>query len=284
MKLPRTGLFVAGIALVLCLVACASRPSAPTLDIEATVEARLGQERAIEATVEAQPTATPYPTYTPAAVPTATTIPTATPPPIQTPTRAPGPTRVATATPTPSLMNVEARQVKQYGLPPLMVIDPSANYTATIRTNQGPITVDLFASQAPKTVNSFVFLAREGFYNGIIFHRVIQGFMIQGGDPTGTGTAGPGYQFEDEIDPSLGFEGPGILAMANRGAGTRTNGSQFFITVAPTPHLKGNHTIFGRVTSGQDVVTGISLVRTSQGDRPIDPVMIHSIEILKNGS
>ena len=191
---------------------------------------------------------------------------------------------MATATPTPSLMNVEGRQVKQYGLPPLMAIDPSANYTATMRTNQGPITVDLFASQAPKTVNSFVFLAREGFYNGIIFHRVIQGFMIQGGDPTGTGTAGPGYQFEDEIDPSLGFEGPGILAMANRGAGTRTNGSQFFITVAPTPHLKGNHTIFGRVTSGQDVVTGISLVRTGQGDRPIDPVMIHSIEILKNGS
>ena len=277
---------------MLCLVACASRPSAPTLDIEATVEARLGQERAIEATVEAQPTATPYPTYTPAAVPTATTIPTATPPPIQTPTRAPGPTRVATATPTPrptatptpSLINVEGRQVKQYGSPPLMAIDPSANYTATIRTNQGPITVDLFASQAPKTVNSFVFLAREGFYNGIIFHRVIQGFMIQGGDPTGTGTGGPGYQFEDEIDPSLGFEGPGILAMANRGAGTRTNGSQFFITVAPTPHLKGNHTIFGRVTSWQDVVTGISLMRTGQGDRPIDPVIIHSIEILKNGS
>ena len=203
MKLPRTGLLVAGIALVLSLVACASRPSAPTLDIEATVEARLGQERAIEATVETQPTATPYPTYTRAAVPTATTIPTATPPPIQTPTRAPGPTRVATATATPSLINVEGRQVKQYGLPPLMAIDPSANYTATIRTNQGSITVDLFASQAPKTVNSFVFLAREGFYNGIMFHRVIQGFMIQGGDPTGTGTAGPGYQFEDEIDRSL---------------------------------------------------------------------------------
>ena len=189
-----------------------------------------------------------------------------------------------TATLTHSLINVEGRQVKQYDLPPLMAIDPSANYTATIRTNQGPITVDLFASQAPKTVNSFVFLAREGFYNGIIFHRVIQGFMIQGGDPTGTGTAGPGYQFEDEIDPSLGFEGPGILAMANRGAGTRTNGSQFFITVAPTPHLKGNHTIFGRVTSGQDVVTGISWVSTGQSDRPIDPVIIQSIEILKNGS
>jgi len=185
-------------------------------------------------------------------------------------------------TPTPGVLNVGGRQVKQYGLPPLMTIDPDANYTATIRTNHGPITIDLFASQAPKTVNSFVFLAREGFYNGIIFHRVIQGFMIQVGDPTGTGTAGPGYQYEDEIDPLLGFESSGILAMANRGAGT--NGSQFFITVAPTPHLKGNHTIFGRVTSGQDVVTQISLVRTGQGDRPVDPVFIQTIEILKDGS
>ena len=163
-----------------------------------------------------------------------------------------------------------------------MTIDPSANYTATLRTNQGPITVNLFASQAPKTVNSFVFLAREGFYNGIIFHRVIQGFMIQGGDPTGTGTAGPGYQFEDEIDPSLVFDGPGVLAMAN--AGPNTNGSQFFITVAPTPNLNGNHTIFGRVTGGQGVVTGISLVRTGPGDRPVNPVIIQSIEILKDGS
>ena len=168
---------------MLCLVACASRPSAPTLDIEATVEARLAQEWAIESTVEAQPTATPYPTYTPAAVPTATTIPTPTPPPIQTPTRAPGPTRVATATPTPSLINVEGRQVKQYGLPPLMAIDPSANYTATIRTNQGPITVDLFASQAPKTVNSFVFLAREGFYKWDYFPPSASGVHDSRGRP-----------------------------------------------------------------------------------------------------
>ena len=187
-------------------------------------------------------------------------------------------------TPAPRMQNVQGHLVKQYASPPLMTIDTSANYTATIRTNHGPFTVDLFAPQAPKTVNSFVFLAQDGFYDRVIFHRVIPEFMIQGGDPTGTGTAGPGYQFEDEIDPSLGFEGPGILAMANRGAGTRTNGSQFFITVAPTPHLKGNHTIFGRVTSGQDVVTGISWVSTGQSDRPIDPVMIHSIEILKNGS
>ena len=197
-------------------------------------------------------------------------------------TAAPTSTTLALVTPTPSVIIVDGRPVKQYALPPLMTIDPSANYTADIRTNQGRITIDLFASQAPKTVNSFVFLAQEGFYNGIIFHRVIPGFMIQGGDPTGTGTAGPGYSYEDEIDPSLVFDGPGILAMAN--AGPNTNGSQFFITVAPTPNLNGNHTIFGRVTGGQDVVSGISLVRTGPGDRPINPVIIQSIDILKNGS
>lgn len=194
------------------------------------------------------------------------------------------PTSPASITPTPRVVNVDGRQLKQYASPPLMTIDPSARYTATIRTNHGPITVDLFAAQAPRTVNSFVFLAREGFYNGVIFHRVIQDFMIQGGDPTGTGTSGPGYQFKDEIDPSLVFDGAGVLAMANQGAGTRTNGSQFFITVAPTPHLNGSHTIFGRVTGGQDVVTGISLVRTGQGDRPVDPVIIQGIDILKDGS
>lgn len=188
----------------------------------------------------------------------------------------------ASITPTPSSLSVGGRQVKQYGLPPLMTIDPSANFTATIRTNRGPINVQLFASQTPKTVNSFVFLAREGFYNGIIFHRVIQGFMIQGGDPTGTGAGGPGYRYEDEIDPTLVFDGPGILAMAN--AGPNTNGSQFFITVAATTFLNGNHTIFGRVTTGQDVVTEISLVRTGPGDRPVSPVIIQSIEILKDGS
>ncbi len=190
----------------------------------------------------------------------------------------------AAPTPTPSVVNLDGREVKQYGAPPLMTIDPSANYTATIRTSQGPVSVELFASQAPNTVNSFIFLAREGFYNGIIFHRVIQQFMIQGGDPAGLGTGGPGYQYGDEIDPILGFEQPGVLAMANRGVGTVTNGSQFFITVAPTPHLKGNHTIFGRVTSGQDVANAISLVRTGQGDRPVTPVVIQSIDILKNGS
>ncbi len=234
----------------------------PTPAPASTQAVPAGQPTSTPATSAGGPTSVPAPT---SSVGTISTVP-------------------ALPTPTPGVLSVEGRQFKQWGTPPLMTIDSNANYTATIRTNQGPITIDLFASRAPKTVNSFVFLAREGFYNGIIFHRVIQGFMIQGGDPTGTGTAGPGYQYEDEIDPSLGFEGPGILAMANRGVGTRTNGSQFFITVAPTPHLNGNHTIFGRVTGGQDVVTGISLVRTGQGDRPVNPVIIQSIEILKNGS
>ena len=185
-------------------------------------------------------------------------------------------------TPAPRMQNVQGHLVKQYPSPPLMTIDTSANYTATIRTNQGPFTVDLFASQAPKTVNSFVFLAQDGFYDGVIFHRVIPEFMIQGGDPTGTGFNGPGYRYEDEIDASLVFDGSGILAMANSGPGT--NGSQFFITVAATPQLNGIHTIFGRVTSGQDIVTGISLVGTDPNDRPVNPVIIQSIEILKNGS
>ena len=190
--------------------------------------------------------------------------------------------RQVSVTPAPSMQNVQGYLVKQFGSPPLMTIDTSANYTATIRTNQGPFTVDLFASQAPKTVNSFVFLAQDGFYDGVIFHRVIPEFMIQGGDPTGTGFNGPGYRYEDEIDASLAFDGAGILAMAN--AGPNTNGSQFFITVAATPQLNADHTIFGRVTGGQDVVTGISLVRTDGSDRPIDPVIIQSIDILKNGS
>ena len=129
---------------------------------------------------------------------------------------------------------------------------------ATINTNMGPIVIELFTSDAPKTVDNFVKLSKDGFYDGIIFHRVIPNFMIQGGDPTGTGTGGPGYQFEDEFVPSLVFDVAGILAMAN--SGPNTNGSQFFITTVPTPHLNGRHTIFGKVTSGQDVVDAISTV------------------------
>ncbi len=161
-----------------------------------------------------------------------------------------------------------------------MTIDTSATFTATFRTNNGTFTVELLASQAPVTVNNFVFLAQDGFYDGVLFHRVIQGFMIQGGDPTGTGHEGPGYQFQDEFVPSLVFDQPGILAMANAGPGT--NGSQFFITVAPTPNLNGSHTIFGRVTGGQQAVEAISRLPTGQADRPLQPVVIQGIDITKS--
>lgn len=168
---------------------------------------------------------------------------------------------------------------KQYTEFPDNVIDPSKKYTATIKTSMGDMVVDLFAEQAPNTVNSFVFLAQEDYYDGIIFHRVIPQFMIQGGDPTGTGTGGPGYQFADEIDPGLMFDRAGYLAMANRGGGTGTNGSQFFITTVPTPHLNGGHTIFGTVTSGQDVAEAISQVPRDARDKPREDVTINTIDI-----
>ena len=183
-------------------------------------------------------------------------------------------------TPTASVPNTQTVgevAITQYSSPPAMSIDAAKSYTATLKTNHGEITIELFAFDAPVTVNSFVFLAREKFYDGVIFHRVIDGFMIQGGDPTGTGTGGPGYRFQDEIVPSITFAEPGLLAMANSGPGT--NGSQFFITVTPTPHLNGNHTIFGKVTDGYDVVETISKVNTGPRDKPADPVVIESIDI-----
>ena len=161
-----------------------------------------------------------------------------------------------------------------------MSVEPKNNYTAKLNTNMGTVEIELLSKQAPKTVNNFVFLARDGFYDGTIFHRVMQNFMIQGGDPEGSGRGGPGYRFEDEFDPSLKFDGPGILAMAN--AGPNTNGSQFFITVAPTPHLTGAHTIFGRVTQGYEVVESISVTKTGAMDRPSDDVVIQSIEIIES--
>ena len=144
---------------------------------------------------------------------------------------------------------------KQYDVPPPMVIDPAKRYLATIGTDQGDIIVELFADKAPITVNNFVFLAREGYYDGVTFHRVIKGFMAQGGDPTGSGSGGPGYRFGDEFHPALKHDQPGILSMANAGPGT--NGSQFFITYRDTPHLDGKHTVFGRVVEGMDVVEAI---------------------------
>jgi peptidyl-prolyl cis-trans isomerase A (cyclophilin A) len=164
--------------------------------------------------------------------------------------------------------------------------------TATLRTSQGTVQVRLFPDHAPKTVRNFVDLA-EGtrewtdprtrrsaqgkLYDGTVFHRVIPRFMIQGGDPLGTGTGGPGYEFADEIHPDLQFDRPYLLAMANAGPGT--NGSQFFITVVPTPHLNGRHTIFGEVISGSNVVDEISKVKTGRNDRPMQDVVLESVEI-----
>jgi cyclophilin family peptidyl-prolyl cis-trans isomerase len=139
---------------------------------------------------------------------------------------------------------------------PEMVIDPENEYQAVIRTERGDMLVELFAEDAPKTVNNFVFLANEGFYDGVTFHRVLESFMAQGGDPGGSGRGGPGYRFEDETNSGLTFDRPGLLAMAN--AGPNTNGSQFFITFVPTPHLNGAHTIFGEVVEGEEVLSQIT--------------------------
>ena len=144
---------------------------------------------------------------------------------------------------------------KEYTAPPAMKIDTAKKYTATFQTSKGKIVVDLFAKDAPVTVNNFVFLADEGFYNGTIFHRVIPDFMIQGGDPQGTGRGGPGYKFEDELGGDKPRHQMGTLSMAN--AGPNTNGSQFFITHKATPWLDGKHTVFGQVREGQDVVNAI---------------------------
>ena len=164
--------------------------------------------------------------------------------------------------------------------------------TAKLRTNQGTVQVRLFPDQAPKTVQNFVELAegsrewtdpetrqttKARLYDGTIFHRVIPRFMIQGGDPLGTGTGGPGYKFADEIHPDLRFDRPYLLAMANAGPGT--NGSQFFITVVPTPHLNGKHTIVGEVVDGREVVDRISQTQTDRNDRPVQDVVLESVSI-----
>ena len=162
--------------------------------------------------------------------------------------------------------------------PPSGALDTSKSYTARLKTEKGDIVVELYADRAPLTVENFVNLARAGFYDGTTFHRVIRGFMAQGGDPTGTGTGGPGYKFGDEFHPSLRHDGPGVLSMANAGAGT--NGSQFFITHGPTPHLDDRHSVFGRVTEGMDVVQALR-ERDPQFDRnPGD--RIETIEITES--
>ncbi len=149
---------------------------------------------------------------------------------------------------------------QQWDQPPEMQIETDRHYQVTISTDKGDIELELMPEHAPSTVNNFVFLAREGFYDGTVFHRVIANFMIQGGDPTGTGRGGPGYRFADEFENNPLRHERGVVSMANAGPGT--NGSQFFITHAPQPHLDGRHTVFGKVSSGQDVVDSIE-----QGDR-----------------
>jgi cyclophilin family peptidyl-prolyl cis-trans isomerase len=170
-----------------------------------------------------------------------------------------------------------SNQPKQWSKAPEMAIDPKKSYTAVIHTDKGDITIQLHADKTPNTVNNFVFLARQGFYNGTIFHRVIADFMVQGGDPTGSGRGGPGYKFADEFHPTLKHNKPGVLSMANAGAGT--NGSQFFITHVPTPWLDNKHSVFGRVTEGMDVVNSIPPRDPMRPEYP--GVKINSIDILE---
>jgi len=149
---------------------------------------------------------------------------------------------------------------KTYSAPPPLAIDKNKKYTAAMETSKGTLTLDLFAQDVPNTVNNFVFLAREGYYDGTIFHRVIPDFVVQGGDPTGTGRGGPGYNFKDEITKHIHVTG--ALSMAN--AGPNTNGSQFFICFAPQPHLNGRHSVFGQLVAGTDI-----LKKIVQGDKLI---------------
>ena len=145
-------------------------------------------------------------------------------------------------------------------------------------TNKGVFVAQMFEEKAPQTTKNFIELTEKGFYDGIIFHRVIDGFMIQGGDPTGTGRGGPGYRIKDEFGEGLAHDSEGILSMAN--AGPNTGGSQFFITLAPTPWLNGHHAVFGEIIKGMDVVREIGAVATNFQDRPLDPVVMEKVEVL----
>lgn len=162
-----------------------------------------------------------------------------------------------------------------YSAPPEMMIDTSKSYQALLVTDQGEMLINLFDDQAPITVNNFIFLATEGFYDNLTFHRVIQDFMVQGGDPAGVGNGGPGYTFEDEFDPTLSFDRRGLLAMAN--SGPATNGSQFFITHVPTEWLNGAHTIFGELVSGDDTLGAIPI-----SGEPDSPAQLIRIDIYEN--
>jgi cyclophilin family peptidyl-prolyl cis-trans isomerase len=168
-----------------------------------------------------------------------------------------------------------AKSAKQWSKPPEMSIDTQKSHTATFKTDKGDIVCSLYTNKVPKTVNNFVFLAREGFYDGTIFHRVIPDFMAQGGDPTGTGMGGPGYKFNDEFHSSLRHNTPGVLSMAN--SGPNTNGSQFFITHVPTPWLDNKHSVFGQVIKGLDVL--FSIPARNPANPEYEGVKLISIEI-----
>ena len=169
---------------------------------------------------------------------------------------------------------------KQYASPPAMVIDPKKTYRAKMETSKGAISIDLFADRAPVTVNNFVFLSRDGFYDDVIFHRVLDGFMAQGGDPTGSGRGGPGYRWDDEASAlRIPHDAPGTLSMAN--AGPNSNGSQFFITFAPTPHLDGRHAVFGRVNDEESlqVLSALQRIDPQRPNRAIVADKIKSVTI-----
>jgi cyclophilin family peptidyl-prolyl cis-trans isomerase len=158
-------------------------------------------------------------------------------------------------------------------------IAPGKRYAAVVETTKGRMVLELYADQTPKTVNSFVWLARHHYFDGIVFHRVLEGFMAQTGDPTGSGRGGPGYKFEDEFDPSLRHRGKGVLSMANAGPGT--NGSQFFITFVDTPHLDGRHSVFGKVVDGVEVLDKLQRIdpsRPSFGVQPDSMTRVHIVE------
>lgn len=155
----------------------------------------------------------------------------------------------------------------------------SENRKVSIKTNQGTFVAEMFEDKAPKTAGNFIALAEKGFYNGVIFHRVIEGFMIQGGDPTGTGMGGPGYQIADEFAKGLTHEDEGYFSMAN--SGPNTGGSQFFVTLAPTPWLDGHHAIFGKVVEGMDVVRKIGSTKTNFRDQPEPEIVMEKVEVVK---
>jgi len=218
--------------------------------------------------------AAPGPTPTPT---TMLLLPTQTPEPEVTAEATPADTAEADAEPVEGTVPEDpAERNGMYTDPPPMVIDPAKRYTAVIETEKGDIVATLYADKAPNTVNNFVFLAREGFYDNTTFHRVIEGFMAQAGDPTGTGTGGPGYRFADEFHPDLRHDSAGILSMANSGPGT--NGSQFFITFAETPWLDDMHSVFGKVSEGMDVLMSISIRDPQTATTPGDLIKTIRIE------